>query len=142
MAYGHCRDILWNSWELTDPEAAQDDMADYGFNYPAEEGETHAHTYHWVNTLKALGQVNGQLRAEVIGDVSGIRRRTKSHRGRIIRAQLSIDLSQRLQRIHPVIGVGVGLTLFRWIIEAIIRHIGLRRLWVGQRRDVQPNNSQ
>lgn len=64
LADGHWRDIWWNIWALTDPEAAQADMADYGFNYPAEEGETHAHTYHWVNTLKALGQVNGQLRAD------------------------------------------------------------------------------
>lgn len=61
---GHWRDIWWNIWAMTDPEAAEADMAEYGFDYPAEEGETHAHTYHWVQTFKALGQVNGELSAD------------------------------------------------------------------------------
>lgn len=64
LADGHWRDIWWNIWALTDPDAAQADMADYGFDYPAEEGETHAHTYHWVHTFKALGQIKSELSAD------------------------------------------------------------------------------
>jgi len=49
------RDLWWNLWALVDPEAS---VADYETTtqYVPEAGETKAHTYHWLYTLKALGQ--------------------------------------------------------------------------------------
>jgi endoglucanase Acf2 len=51
------RDVWWNIWAMTDGQAAADDMNTYGFNYVPEAGETKAHTYHWVYTLKQLGHL-------------------------------------------------------------------------------------
>lgn len=51
------RDVWWNIWAMTDGQAALDDMLSYGFNYVPEAGETKAHTYHWVHTLKQLGHL-------------------------------------------------------------------------------------
>ena len=49
------RDLWWNLWALVDPEAS---IADYetAAQYLPEAGETKAHTFHWLHTLKALGQ--------------------------------------------------------------------------------------
>ena len=49
------RDLWWNLWALVDPDAS---IADYETvtQYLPEAGETKAHTYHWLYTLKALGQ--------------------------------------------------------------------------------------
>ncbi|RZA09053.1 MAG: glucan 1,3-beta-glucanase [Moraxellaceae bacterium] len=52
---GQWRDVWWNIWAMTNGQAAVNDMASYGFNYTPEEGETKAHTYQWVYTLKQLG---------------------------------------------------------------------------------------
>jgi len=48
------RDLWWNLWAMTDPEAA---IADYNSvtNYVPEAGETKAHTYFWIHTLANLG---------------------------------------------------------------------------------------
>ena len=51
------RDVWWNIWAMTNGQAAVDDMLSYGFNYAPEAGETKAHTYHWVYTLKQLGSL-------------------------------------------------------------------------------------
>ena len=50
------RDLWWNLWALVDAEAA---IADYETvsTYTPEAGETKAHTYHWLHTLRALGQL-------------------------------------------------------------------------------------
>ena len=50
------RDLWWNLWALVDAEAA---IADYESvsGYTPEAGETKAHTYHWLHTLRALGQL-------------------------------------------------------------------------------------
>lgn len=50
------RDLWWNIWALTDADAA---IADYNTvdDYVPEFGETKAHTYHWIHTLSALGQL-------------------------------------------------------------------------------------
>ncbi|ACE83197.1 glucan endo-1,3-beta-glucanase, putative, glu81A [Cellvibrio japonicus Ueda107] len=51
------RDVWWNIWAMTNGQAAVDDLLSYGFNYVPEAGETKAHTYHWVYTLKQLGHL-------------------------------------------------------------------------------------
>ncbi len=60
------RDIWWNLWAMTDGDGA---VADYNSmaSYDAEAGESKAHTYHWIHTFKALGQLQirtGQLTAD------------------------------------------------------------------------------
>lgn len=55
---GQWRDVWWNIWAMTNGQAAVDDMLAYGVNnLIPEEGETKAHTYHWVYTLKQLGSL-------------------------------------------------------------------------------------
>lgn len=51
------RDVWWNIWSMSDGQAAVDDFHSYGFNYVPEAGETKAHTYHWIYTLKQLGHL-------------------------------------------------------------------------------------
>ncbi len=51
------RDVWWNIWAMTDGQAAIDDFHSYGFDYAPEAGETKAHTYHWIYTLKQLGHL-------------------------------------------------------------------------------------
>lgn len=51
------RDVWWNIWSMSDGQAAVDDFHSYGFNYTPEAGETKAHTYHWIYTLKQLGHL-------------------------------------------------------------------------------------
>ena len=55
---GQWRDVWWNIWAMTNGQAAVDDMLAYGLNnLIPEEGETKAHTYHWVYTYKQLGHL-------------------------------------------------------------------------------------
>ena len=50
------RDLWWNLWAMTDAEAA---IADYNSvsSYMPEQGESKAHTYHWIHTFDALGHL-------------------------------------------------------------------------------------
>ena len=50
------RDLWWNLWAMVDADAA---IADYNSaaSYIPEAGETKAHTYHWIHTFSALGQL-------------------------------------------------------------------------------------
>lgn len=50
------RDLWWNLWAMVDADAA---IADYNRvdSYEPEAGETKAHTYHWIHTFSALGQL-------------------------------------------------------------------------------------
>ena len=50
------RDLWWNLWAMTDADAA---VADYNSvsSYVPEQGESKAHTYHWIHTFKALGHL-------------------------------------------------------------------------------------
>jgi endo-1,3(4)-beta-glucanase len=50
------RDLWWNLWSMTNADAA---IADYNTvsSYEPEQGESKAHTYHWINTFKALGHL-------------------------------------------------------------------------------------
>lgn len=56
LKHGHWKDIWWNLWAMNDADAA---IADYNTvtDYIPEEGETKAHTYHWLHTWKNLGQL-------------------------------------------------------------------------------------
>jgi endoglucanase Acf2 len=51
------RDMLWQYLALGDPDAA---LAKFRANssYTPEEGESKAHTFHWIRNLAALGQVD------------------------------------------------------------------------------------
>ena len=51
------RDLWWNLWAMTDADAAIADYNTVGPNYAAEAGESKAHTYHWIHTFSALGQL-------------------------------------------------------------------------------------
>ena len=50
------RDLWWNLWAMVDADAA---IADYNsaVSYTPEAGENKAHTYHWIHTFSALGQL-------------------------------------------------------------------------------------
>jgi hypothetical protein len=50
-------DIIWSFQALSNPDAA---LAAFRANsgYPVEEGESRAHTFHWLRNLSALGQVD------------------------------------------------------------------------------------
>ncbi|MGM8226803.1 glycosyl hydrolase [Cellvibrio sp. ARAG 10.3] len=50
-------DVWWNIWAMTDGAAAAADFASRAFDYHPEDGETKAHTYHWIHTYKQLGHV-------------------------------------------------------------------------------------
>ncbi|MGI9298796.1 MAG: glycosyl hydrolase, partial [Luminiphilus sp.] len=53
---GQWTDLWWNLWSMTDADAA---IADYEATsgYEAEAGEAPAHTYHWIYTMRALGEL-------------------------------------------------------------------------------------
>ncbi len=67
LAPGQWTDVWWNMQAMTDGEAAVNDYLSLNGNYTPEDGETKAHTYHWIYTLKQLGQLTtgtGQLTAD------------------------------------------------------------------------------
>ena len=76
------RGVWWKLWAMTDADAA---LADYTQennmnNDQLEDGETKAHTYHWIHTLNALGNIKigtGELTANYPGamvfDKNGVR---------------------------------------------------------------------
>ena len=49
-------DLWWNLWSMTDADSA---IADYEatLNYQPEAGEAPAHTFHWIYTMRALGEL-------------------------------------------------------------------------------------
>ena len=51
------RDLWWNLWAMADADAAIADYNTVGPSYAAEAGESKAHTYHWIHTFSALGQL-------------------------------------------------------------------------------------
>jgi hypothetical protein len=61
------RDLWWNLWAMVDADAAIADYETVGSEYAPEAGESKAHTYHWLHTFKALGQLRtgtGDLTAD------------------------------------------------------------------------------
>ena len=53
---GQWTDLWWNLWAMTDADAA---IADYEAtaSYEPEAGEAPAHTFHWIYTMRALGEL-------------------------------------------------------------------------------------
>ncbi|NCG07474.1 MAG: DUF5011 domain-containing protein [Gammaproteobacteria bacterium] len=53
---GQWTDLWWNLWSMTDADAA---IADFEAttSYEPEAGEAPAHTYHWIYTMRALGEL-------------------------------------------------------------------------------------
>ncbi len=57
------QDILWEYLALADgPQALSQFQANP--SYPVEEGESRAHTYHWIRNLAALGTVDNSVTAD------------------------------------------------------------------------------
>lgn len=59
------RDILWEFQSLADPAAAKSKWDAGSAGYTPEQGESRAHTYHWITTLDAIGAPD----ATVTGDI-------------------------------------------------------------------------
>jgi endoglucanase Acf2 len=59
------RDILWEFESLADPAPAKAKWDAGHAGYTPEQGESKAHTYHWINTLDALGAPD----TSVTGDI-------------------------------------------------------------------------
>ncbi|HET6859698.1 MAG TPA: glycosyl hydrolase, partial [Streptomyces sp.] len=59
------RDLLWEFESLADPGAAKSKWDAGNAGYTPEQGESKAHTYHWINTLDTLGAPD----ASVAGDI-------------------------------------------------------------------------
>jgi len=57
------KDVIWSFQALADPAAA---ISKFGSGaYTPEDGETKAHTYHWLHNLNALGRVDLTVTANV-----------------------------------------------------------------------------
>ena len=57
-------DIIWSFLALADPASAVSKFAARP-NYTPEEGESKAHTYHWLHNLNAVGHVDTTVTADV-----------------------------------------------------------------------------
>ncbi|BES70082.1 hypothetical protein RE428_11000 [Marinobacter nanhaiticus D15-8W] len=67
LANDQWRDVWWNIWAMTEPEAAIADFNTMDFNYDVEAGESKPHTYHWIHTLNVLGHIEsgkGEITAD------------------------------------------------------------------------------
>ncbi|MFH8239116.1 glycosyl hydrolase [Streptomyces sp. NPDC018321] len=71
------RDILWEFQSLADPAAAKSKWDAGNAGYTPEQGESRAHTYHWITTLDALGapdpSVTGDLPTSAVFAKNGTR---------------------------------------------------------------------
>ncbi|AJP04295.1 glycoside hydrolase [Streptomyces cyaneogriseus subsp. noncyanogenus] len=71
------RDILWEFQSLADPAAAKAKWDAGNAGYTPEQGESKAHTYHWITTLDALGapdpSVTGDLPTSAVFSKNGTR---------------------------------------------------------------------
>ncbi|MER7052714.1 glycosyl hydrolase [Streptomyces sp. NPDC000351] len=71
------RDILWEFQSLADPAAAKAKWDAGHAGYTPEQGESKAHTYHWIATLDALGapdpSVTGDLPTSAVFTKNGTR---------------------------------------------------------------------
>ncbi|MFD0319111.1 glycosyl hydrolase [Streptomyces flavalbus] len=71
------RDILWEFESLADPAAAKAKWDAGNAGYTPEQGESKAHTYHWIATLDALGapdpSVTGDIPTSAVFSKNGVR---------------------------------------------------------------------
>ncbi|WP_345596962.1 glycosyl hydrolase [Streptomyces marokkonensis] len=71
------RDILWEFQSLADPAGAKAKWDAGHAGYTPEQGESKAHTYHWITTLDALGapdpSVTGDLPTSAVFTKDGTR---------------------------------------------------------------------
>ncbi|CAL9615546.1 hypothetical protein SUDANB176_05723 [Streptomyces sp. enrichment culture] len=71
------RDILWEFQSLADPAGAKSKWDAGHAGYTPEQGESKAHTYHWITTLDALGapdpSVTGDLPTSAVFSKNGTR---------------------------------------------------------------------
>ncbi|MEU4686705.1 glycosyl hydrolase [Streptomyces xinghaiensis] len=58
------RDVLWEFQALADPAKAKAAWDATGGAYTPEDGETKAHTYHWISTLDAIGAPDTSVTAD------------------------------------------------------------------------------
>ena len=75
------RDLWWNLWAMTDAQAA---IADYNSvsSYVPEQGESKAHTYHWIHTFDELGHLatgTGEITANHPAAIAFDKNGTKSY---------------------------------------------------------------
>lgn len=54
---GQWSDIWWNILAMTDAQRSADDFNAVNLNYTVEEGESKAHTYHWIQAFRTLGHL-------------------------------------------------------------------------------------
>ncbi|MEV8314975.1 glycosyl hydrolase [Streptomyces sp. NPDC059900] len=59
------RDILWEFESLADPAAAKSKWDAGNAGYTPEQGESKAHTYHWINTLDTLGAPDTTITGDI-----------------------------------------------------------------------------
>ncbi|WP_237329524.1 glycosyl hydrolase [Streptomyces sp. CBMAI 2042] len=71
------RDLLWEFEALSDPTSAKAKWDGVKGNYTPEEGESKAHTYHWINTLNTVGApdmtVTGDIPTSAVFSKNGTR---------------------------------------------------------------------
>ncbi|MFJ8082886.1 glycosyl hydrolase [Streptomyces sp. NPDC096205] len=71
------RDILWEFQSLADPAGAKSKWDAGNAGYTPEQGESKAHTYHWITALDALGapdpSVTGDLPTSAVFTKNGVR---------------------------------------------------------------------
>ncbi|NEE10657.1 glycoside hydrolase, partial [Streptomyces sp. SID7499] len=79
------RDLLWQFESLSDPAAAKAKWDGVNGNYTPEQGESRAHTYHWINTLATVGApdmtVSGDLPTSAVFSKDGTRTYTAHNHG-------------------------------------------------------------
>lgn len=59
------RDLIWEFQALADPDRAKAAWDAGGGSYTPEQGESKAHTYHWIGTLAALGAPDTSVTADI-----------------------------------------------------------------------------
>ena len=57
LAPGQWTDVWWNIQAMTDAQRSLDDFNAVNLNYTVEEGESKAHTLHWIKAFMGLGTV-------------------------------------------------------------------------------------
>lgn len=106
------RDVWRNIWALADPMAAEADFAAYGLNYMPEDGETKAHIYHWVHTVKKLGSPllgTGKLTANYPGALAfSLNGKTTYTAYNYDHAPIKVNFSDGTEWSVPAGGFGVS----------------------------------